>query len=467
MLYRHSEVFRSLMVLADLALVAFAWVASYMLRFHAGVPAPAGIPPLEIYLLPLAVIVPLWFWLYRSNGLNDPRRTASLLAEAGLILRANALGVVCLIGIAFFWRNYSYSRGVLLIFPVVSATTAILLRAVVRLGLRALRRRGLNLRSVLIAGTGRVAEETIDRIRAHPEAGLRIVGAIADTGSSFQKAVRGVPIVGEYGNLKEVVERYRVNQVVLAVDRVETSALEKLLRDLDDEMVSVKLVPDLLHVVTLRSSVEELDGLPIINLRESPLEGWAAVQKRAFDLLAATAALIVLSPLLLVIGTAIRLTAGRPILYVQERSGLDGHVFRMAKFRTMERNAEQETGPIWALAQDPRRTRLGSRLRRLSLDELPQLWNVIRGDMSLVGPRPERPMFVEEFRREIPGYMLRHQVKAGITGWAQVHGWRGNTSLHERVEHDIYYIQNWSLALDLRILIMTLVHVVVDRGGGE
>ena len=266
---------------------------------------------------------------------------------------------------------------------------------------------------------------------------------------------------------KEVVEKHRVNQVVLAVDRVETAALEKLLRDLDDEMVSVKLVPDLLHVVTLRSSVEELDGLPIINLRESPLEGWAAVQKRAFDLLAATAALVVLSPLLLVIGTAIRLTAGRPIFYVQERSGLDGHVFSMAKFRTMEHNAEQETGPIWAHVQDPRRTRLGARLRRLSLDELPQLWNVIRGDMSLVGPRPERPMFVEEFRREIPGYMLRHQVKAGITGWAQVHGWRGNTSLHERVEHDIYYIQNWSMALDVRILIMTLVHVVVDRGGGE
>ncbi|MFP8873562.1 MAG: undecaprenyl-phosphate glucose phosphotransferase, partial [Myxococcota bacterium] len=450
MLYRHSEVFRSLMVLADLSLVAFAWLAAYMLRFHAGIPAPAGIPPFEVYLLPLAVIVPLWFWLYRSNGLNDPRRTASLLAEVGLILRANALGVVCLIGIAFFWRNYSYSRGVLLIFPVVSATTAILLRAVVRLGLRGLRRRGFNLRSVLIAGTGRVAEETVDRIRAHPEAGLRIVGALADSASPFQKAVRGVPIVGEYRNLKEVVEEYRVNQVILAVDRVETAALEKLLADLDDETVSVKLVPDLLHVVTLNSSVDELDGLPIINLRESPLEGWAAVQKRAFDLLAATSALVVLSPLLLVIGTAIRLTAGRPIFYVQERKGLDGRLFRMAKFRTMERNAEQETGPIWAKAHDPRRTRLGSRLRRLSLDELPQLWNVIRGDMSLVGPRPERPMFVEEFRREIPGYMLRHKVKAGITGWAQIHGWRGNTSLRERIEHDIYYIQNWSLELDLR-----------------
>lgn len=467
MLYRHSEVFRTLIVLADLALVAVAWLAAYGIRFHAGIPAPEGVPPFEDYLLPLVAIAPLWFWLYRSHGLYDPRRTASLLSEAGLILRANALGVVFLVAMAFFWRSYSYSRGVLLIFPVVSVTSAVVLRVILRLGLRGLRRRGFNLRYVLVAGTGRVAEETIGRIRAHPEAGLRIVGALADTGSSFQTSVRGVPVVGEYGNLKEIVEEYRVDQVVLAVDRVETAALEKLLRDLDDEVVSVKLVPDLLHVVTLRSSVDELDGLPIINLRESPLEGWSAVQKRVFDLAVASTAMVVLFPILLVIGGAIRLTAGRPIFYVQDRKGLDGGSFRMAKFRTMERNAEEETGPIWARTEDPRRTRLGSWLRRWSLDELPQLWNVLRGDMSLVGPRPERPMFVEEFRRQIPGYMLRHKVKAGVTGWAQVHGWRGNTSLHERVEHDIYYIQNWSMALDLRIIILTLVHIAVARGGGE
>jgi exopolysaccharide biosynthesis polyprenyl glycosylphosphotransferase len=184
--------------------------------------------------------------------------------------------------------------------------------------------------------------------------------------------------------------------------------------------------------------------------------GWAAVQKRAFDVVVASGMLLAFSPLLALAALVVWASSGRPIFYRQERMGLDGRVFRMLKFRTMRRDAEKETGPVWTSPDDPRRTRLGSLLRRTSVDELPQLWNVVRGDMSLVGPRPERPVFIERFRREIPGYMLRHKVRAGLTGWAQVHGWRGDTSLHERVEHDIYYIQNWSLALDLRILLMTL-----------
>jgi exopolysaccharide biosynthesis polyprenyl glycosylphosphotransferase len=215
--------------------------------------------------------------------------------------------------------------------------------------------------------------------------------------------------------------------------------------------------------MTLQSSVEEIDGLPVICLRESPLVGWAAVQKRAFDVAVSGLALLLGAPFLLAIALAVRLTSGSPVLYAQERMGLDGRLFRMLKFRTMVHGAEQDSGPVWTVEDDPRRTRLGAFLRRTSLDELPQLWNVLRGDMSLVGPRPERPVFIEQFRREVPGYMLRHKVKAGCTGWAQVHGWRGNTSLHERVEHDLYYIQNWSLGLDLRILLMTLWRGVLHR----
>ena len=215
--------------------------------------------------------------------------------------------------------------------------------------------------------------------------------------------------------------------------------------------------------MTLRSSVEELEGLPLINLRESPMVGWAAVQKRAFDVVVASLLLGGLSPLLALASLAVWLTSGRPLLYRQERMGLDGRVFRMAKFRTMRPDAEKETGPVWTSEDDPRRTPIGRFLRSTSIDELPQLWNVLRGDMSLVGPRPERPVFIERFRREIPGYMLRHKVRAGVTGWAQVHGWRGDTSLHERIEHDIYYIQNWSLGLDVRILLMTLWKGWVNR----
>jgi Undecaprenyl-phosphate glucose phosphotransferase len=328
---------------------------------------------------------------------------------------------------------------------------------VVRSGLRALRRRGYNLRFVLVVGDGPLAGEIIDRIHGRPGTGLRVRGVLAE-GARAVDRLRGVPILGNYSALKSLVRHSseRVDQVILALGRDESDALEKILAELDDEVVNVNLVPDLLHVMTLRSSVENLDGLPMINLRETPLLGWAAVGKRVFDVVVGSVALVAVSPLLLLIGAAISATSGRPISFVQERMGLDGRVFRMFKFRSMVAGAEAGTGPVWTDPADPRCTRLGRLLRRFSLDELPQLWNVITGDMSLVGPRPERPVFIEQFRGEIPGYMLRHKVKAGMTGWAQVHGWRGSTSLPERIEHDLYYIQNWSLGLDVRIMIMTL-----------
>ena len=456
MLYRHSEVFRSLLMLSDLAIVAVAWLGAYGLRFYTGLPTPLGVPEFGEYLTALVAILPLFLFLYRSHGLYDPRRTGSLLQEVGLILRATALAVVFVVAIGFFLRSYYYSRTVVVMFAAVSAFSTILLRGGVRLALRSLRRRGYNLRYVIVVGSGQLAEEIIGRIHGHPEAGLRVRGVLGDAAMPLSRKVAGVPVIGDYGSLKQQVAGKRVDQVFLALDRDESDALEKVLADLDDEMVSVKLVPDLLHVMTLRSSVDDLDGLPIINLRDSPLEGWAAVQKRVFDLAIAVPGLVLASPLVLAISLLVRSTSRGPAFYIQERMGLDGRLFRMAKFRTMSVNAETETGPVWAAPADQRRTRVGGWLRRFSLDELPQLWNVIRGDMSLVGPRPERPVFIEEFRREIPGYMLRHKVKAGMSGWAQVHGWRGNTSLHERVEHDIYYIQNWSLGLDLRILLLTV-----------
>jgi exopolysaccharide biosynthesis polyprenyl glycosylphosphotransferase len=222
------------------------------------------------------------------------------------------------------------------------------------------------------------------------------------------------------------------------------------------------LAPDLLHIATLRSSVENFDGLPIIHLRDSPLVGWASVQKRTFDILGSSAALVLGLPALVLLAAGILVSSGSPILYRQKRMGLDGGMFTMLKLRTMRRDADG-SGPGWSKADDPRRTRFGVLLRRFSLDELPQLWNVLKGEMSLVGPRPEQPEFIQEFRREIPSYMLRHKVKSGLTGWAQVHGLRGDTSLQSRIEHDIYYIQNWSIGMDIKILVMTIWSVLRDR----
>jgi len=460
-LYRYSEVFRTLMMVADLCLVASAWMGAYALRFHSGWPVPLGVPPLEGYLLALGAIVPLWWGLMRSRGLYEPKRLDSLMGEALDVIRVSALAIVMLVALSFFVRSYSYSRAVVLLFSGLAPVLVIALRLALRGGLRHLRRRGFNLRYVLVVGAGRLAEEIIGRLHDHAEAGLSVEGVLAD--GAVGRSVRGVPVVGQYSDLKQALSKERIDQVIVALPRDEWPRLDKILGDLEDEVASVKLAPDLLHIMTLRSSVENLDGLPIISLRESPLVGWASVQKRAFDLVGSALLALLLAPLMGAIAVGVWLSSGRPILYGQRRMGLDGHVFEMFKFRSMERDAEREAGAVWARPNDPRRTRFGAALRRLGLDELPQLWNVLKGDMSLVGPRPERPVFIEEFRREIPGYMLRHKVKAGLTGWAQVHGWRGDTSLHERIEHDIYYIQNWSVGLDLQILVMTLRPGTLNR----
>jgi len=466
-LYRYSEVFRTTLALVDVALVAIAWVGSYWLRFYSGLfEAPLGIPPFEAYLYPLIAIVPLWLVLFRSHGLYEPQRTASALHEAGGVVRASAIGVLLLAAATFFVRNVSYSRGVVLGFSVLAPLSTIGVRTILRSGLRALRRRGYNLRYVLVVGGGQLAEEVIERIDAHPAAGMRVLGVLAEGFERVGGSVGSAPVVAGYQGLKAALHGdTRVDQVIVALPRHESDVVEKVLADLEDEIVSVKLAPDLLHVMTLCSSVEDLDGLPIIALRDTPMVGWAAVQKRVFDLLASTLALVLVAPLMGLVALAVLISSGRPILYSQRRMGLDGRVFRMWKFRSMRRGSETQSGPKWAVPNDPRRTRFGVWLRRFNFDELPQLWNVLRGDMSLVGPRPERPVFIEEFRSKIPGYMLRHKVRAGVTGWAQVHGWRGDTSLHERVEHDLYYIQNWSLAMDVRILLMTVVRAITHRDG--
>jgi Undecaprenyl-phosphate glucose phosphotransferase len=465
-LYRHSEIFRSLLVAADLAVITAAWLAAYALRFHSSIAAPLGVPGLEVYLQPLVVILPIWAWLFRARGLYEPMRTGSVFVEAGKVVRATATGVVALLALSFFVRSASYTRGVVLAFSVRSAAGVIGLRASLRLGLRRLRRRGYNQRFALVVGGPDLSREVIERIHTHPEAGIQVIGVLCDAAVGRHSEVAGVPVLGGYGALKGSLLAERIDQVLVALPRNESDQLDKVLRDLDDEMVSVRIVPDLMHVMSLGSSVEEIGGLPVISLRESPLVGWAAVEKRAFDLIVAGAALAVAVPVMVCVAAAVWLTSGSPIFYSQRRMGLDGKAFTIWKFRTMVCDAAAEADPIWGTDGDRRRTMLGPLLRKTSIDEFPQLWNVLRGDMSMVGPRPERLEFIEEFRREVPGYMLRHKVKAGCTGWAQIHGWRGNTSLHERIEHDIYYIQNWSLGLDVRILVLTLVRGFFHRNAG-
>jgi Undecaprenyl-phosphate glucose phosphotransferase len=271
-------------------------------------------------------------------------------------------------------------------------------------------------------------------------------------------------VLGVYEDIQKVLAERSIDQVVLALPADAYDRMDSVIKFMGEEMVDVRVVPDLYHYMTLRAGVEDFDGLPMVRLQDSPMAGWNRVTKRTFDIAASSLMLALASPLMLLTAILIKVLTPGPIFYRQERMGFDGRCFKMLKFRTMKVNAEAQTGAVWAKEDDPRRTRLGALLRRLSIDELPQIFNVFRGDMSMVGPRPERPELISQFKKQIPRYMLRHKVKAGLTGLAQVRGFRGNTSLEKRIDSDLYYIEHWSVWLDLQILLRTVPVVLLGRG---
>ncbi len=456
MLKAHSRLFEQLTLAVDLLLIGACWLAAYGLRFYViGPPlVTPGVPPLRDYLLQLLPILAVWGVAFRWFGLYRPRRLGSHLSEWADVARASTLGVLVLVAIMnFAFKRYEYSRVVIVYFWALSIVAVSLWRAAFREALRVARRGGLNLRRALVVGGGEPAREIVAALRRRPDVGVQVVGVVGDKEA---EAPAGPPWLGRFEELRAVLDRQPLDLVFVALPHDDYGRLAAVLADIGDEPLAIHLVPDVYSLASLRGGIEEFEGVPLIHLRESPLHGWNRVLKRAVDLAAGGLALALAAPLMAAIAVAIKVTSPGPVLLRQERMGLDGRRFRMLKFRTMRADAEADTGPVWATEDDPRRTRLGAILRRWSLDELPQLVNVLRGEMSLVGPRPERPVFVEEFRRRVPGYMLRHTVKAGMTGWAQVNGWRGNTSLEKRLEYDLYYIERWSLGLDVRILLQTL-----------
>jgi len=454
----NARLFEQLTLVGDLLLIAACWVLAYYLRFYLSpIPVYRGIPPLAPYLYLLGPIVVVWAAAFRAFGLYRPRRLGSHLSEWVDIGKASTLGSLVLVAImTFFFRPQEFSRLVIVYFWVLSIVSVSLSRAAFREALRLARRRGYNLRHALIVGSGELAESVIERLRLRPDVGIHVLGVVGDDKGGLGPQTKWL---GSYADVRRVLDSQDVDQVILAIPHEDAARLPMLVNAIGDDPVTIHVVPDIIRFASLRGGIEDFEGVPFIHLRESPLHGWNRVLKRGFDLVAGTLVLIAAAPFMAAIALAVRLGSRGPVLYRQGRMGLDGQRFSMLKFRTMPVDAEARTGPVWAKPDDPRRTALGAFLRRSSLDELPQLFNVLRGEMSLVGPRPERPVFVEEFRRKIPGYMLRHKVKAGITGWAQVNGWRGNTSLERRIEYDLYYIERWSLGFDLKILWLTFLRI--------
>lgn len=450
MLRRYGEVFRALHAVADLIVVTLAWGAAYGLRFHVGGSPDETAHPVYYALVGVAML-PVWYLSLRQRGLYDARRGRARFDEARALLGVASLSTLIVAAGTFFVRPAPISRLVLVFFWAFSCAGLIAFRAALRGALAAVRRRGLNARSVLIVGTGMLARATLERIQNHPEAGLRVVGFLGPAGPSA-----GLSVIGSLADLRAIVAKETIDQVIIALDRSDPADPLKLVRELGDTTATVRLVLDLGGVPRVQTGLEDLDGLPVLRLIESPLIGWNRVLKRSLDIGVSASLLVLASPILAGLALAVRSSSGGPVFFRQPRMGLDGHLFQIVKFRTMIQNAEQDTGPVWARADDDRCTPVGAVLRRRNLDELPQLWNVLRGEMSLVGPRPERPEFIGEFRAQFPGYMLRHKTKAGMTGWAQVHGYRGNTSVEKRLEYDMEYLRSWSLWLDLKILLLTV-----------
>jgi Undecaprenyl-phosphate glucose phosphotransferase len=459
-LKRYHQVFGSLLIVADICGLIFAWLLAYYLRFYTQiVPVTKGIPPISKYVTLIIPVCFVWLVVFSYFSLYRSQRITRRTTELGKVIRAHGVALLCFVALTYVFTEYRFSRVVIGYFGIISGFYLLAVRLILRNSLRKLRIMVMHQRSVAIVGDGATALALLERIKRMPELGIRVVGFITQTGQGQLP----MPVIGSYQDIPEKISLWKIDDLILAMPRAHGAEEERLLADLSKSVIGVHLVPDMYAFLMVGCEVESFDDLPVLGINESPVTLTGKIWKRIMDFSLTLLALLMLSPLFLLISVLVKLTSRGPIFYGQVRMGLDGRTFKMWKFRSMRVDAEKETGAVWAKKDDDRRTPIGAFLRSSSLDELPQLWNVLVGDMSLVGPRPERPEFVHQFRHEIPGYMLRHKVRAGMTGWAQVNGWRGDTSLEKRIECDLYYIRNWSLFLDLKILWMTVYRGFVNK----
>ena len=472
MLKRHNRLLIGLHVACDALLAMAAFLLAYGIRFHSPleflVPVTKGYPPVTQYLVLMPFIGLLVPAAFQLQGVYRLRRGRSRVDEFFSVFVGSIVAVVFGVGGTLYVQTYYLSeaakdRGVLEIsqpvwalFLVLNVALTYLSREAVRELLQRRFRRGIGLKRVLIAGAGDLARLVADKILEHGELGFRVVGFVDDQATGDRIGYRGLPVLGSLGETPDICARESIDQIYVALPLEEHVKMLGLIEYASREFIDVHVVPDLLQFLTLRARLEDLDGVPIISIHEVPLRGVNAVIKRMIDIVLSAVVLLGMAVPFAIIALLIKRSSPGPVFYRQERMSLDGKGFHVWKFRSMPIDAEDATGPIWARDDDPRATAVGRWLRKYDLDELPQFWNVLKGDMSIVGPRPERPVFVDEFKHMIPQYMLRHKVKAGITGWAQVNGWRGNTSLQKRIEYDLYYIENWSVGLDIKIMWLTI-----------
>ena len=455
------------MVLLDALMVALSLGLAYRTRFEwelfQGFPPGQG---REAYIPLGALEVLVVTTVFATRGMYGLRRNASRIDALQQVFIGIGIAALLTLGmIAFAFRDFPYSRSVMAISWLIAVPLVWLARLIEFWFQGKLRRFGFGVDRVLLVGHGEVAEAVLGKLQSAPDWGYRVVG-FATGWDAAGGRLDGVPYLGSVEDIHAIVDQTRATEVIIADPALTHQQVVEIIRRLDPRRVSIRIFPDIFQLISTQVSISELHGLPLVSVRDAALRGWRFAVKRLVDVVVSAVVLVLLSPAMLFIALLIKLSSPRDsVFYVQERVGMDGKRFWVIKFRSMRSGAETETGPTWASRNDPRATRLGTVLRRFSLDELPQFVNVFVGDMSLVGPRPERPHFVREFARRIPNYWERHREKAGMTGWAQVNGLRGDTSIEERTAYDLWYVENWNLWLDFKIMLRTIPAMFREHSG--
>ena len=462
MIKENQKHFNRLQVVIDAFVIAFSYVMAWVIKFQI-LKNDDGKLPFKVYMLAMVAIVAVYLVLYHMFNLYTPKRVQGRRLELWNIVKANTVGIALILGVLYLIKMIDFSRWMLFYFVVLNVVLETIARNLIRYFLRSIRRNGYNLKHIVLVGYSRSAEEYIDRILDNPQWGYKIRGILDDhieAGTEY----RGIKVIGRIANLMVILPVNRLDEIAITLGLSEYYRLEEIVNLCEKSGVHTKFIPDYNRVIPTKPYTEDILGLPVINIRHVPLTNtFYAAMKRTMDIAGALCAIILFSPVMLFSAIMIKITSPGPLIFKQERVGLHNHTFMMYKFRSMDVQAPEQEKSKWTVKNDPRVTNFGKFMRKTSIDELPQLFNVLKGEMSLVGPRPERPFFVEKFKEEIPRYMIKHQVRPGMTGWAQVNGYRGNTSIKKRIEYDLYYIENWTLGLDVKILFLTIFRGFINK----
>lgn len=464
MIKQNQKYFNFLLVVADSVVIIISLILAWYLRFETTIFGDVGVSGWGFteYMIPLVVIIPLYLVLYYIFTLYRPQRTSTLISEIGDIIKANFTGMVILTTLLFLISADDYSRYVLAAFAIFTTLFTVIERMAVRNSLRIIRSKGYNLKHVLVVGADELGYKFASRIDENQHIGYNIIGFLDDNLEKGHKILNS-EVIGKIKDLEHFVLTEPLDRVVITLLPQQYNIME-IVDICEKHGVKTKIIPEFSRYLQARPTIDMLDDIPLIDVRYVPLDNmYKKFLKRMFDFVAATMAIIILSPIIIITAVLVKLSSPGSIIYKQERVGLNRKKFQIYKFRSMKTNDENKIAPQWTTEDDQRRTKIGSFIRRTSIDEFPQFFNILKGDMSLIGPRPERPMFVEVFREQIPKYMIKHYVRPGMTGWAQVNGWRGNTSIEKRIEHDIYYVENWTMLLDFKIFFLTFIRGFVNK----